>query len=71
MSPQRGGWEAIQPMLGAQRGGWKDAIQPVLGDEDPDDCNPWTSDELTVAFIVVGFLVVMALDGFGLTKVFQ
>jgi hypothetical protein len=56
MSPQRGGWEAITPML---------------GDEDPDDCNPWTKDELTVAFIAVGFLVVLVLDFFEITKVFQ
>ncbi len=46
MSPQRGSWDAIQPML---------------GDESAEDCNPWTSDELTVAFLVVGFIVLSVL----------
>jgi hypothetical protein len=49
MSPQRGGWEALQPMF---------------GNETAEDCNPWTSDELTVAFIVVGFLVLQVLGVF-------
>ena len=49
--------------MNAQRGGWE-AIQPMLGDEDPDDCNPWTADELTVAFIAVGFLVAWVLGVF-------
>jgi hypothetical protein len=59
-TPGPGSWEAVQPMF-----------QPLLGDEDTDNCNPWTKDELTVAFIAVGFIAVSVLDFFGLIKVFQ
>lgn len=53
MSPQRGGWESVQPMF-----------EPILGDEDADNCNPWTKDELTVAFIAVGVVILSVLGVF-------
>jgi hypothetical protein len=46
MSPQRGGWEAITPML---------------GDETPEDCDSWSWDEKAVAVGLVAALVLIVL----------
>jgi hypothetical protein len=46
MSPQRGGWEAITPML---------------GNETPEDCDSWSWDEKSVGAVVAIALVLIVL----------
>jgi hypothetical protein len=53
MSPQRGGWEAVSRMF-----------QPVLGDETPEDCDPWTRTDLTVAAVIVAAIIYCVLKAY-------
>ena len=47
MSPQRGGWEAMQPML---------------GDERADDCDSWLWSDAAIAALMMAVLVMIYLD---------
>lgn len=44
MSPQRGGWEALQPMLGG---------------ESEDDCCSWMWSDAVIAVLIVAVLVLI------------